>query len=304
MSRASNTINASDRSTTPIKLRYTSSYNSQYFANYGISILSGVNGSVTITGSVPQTTLNYYLAKQLYYSNYTTGSFPVSASSFDNFLQSTAASGTFDADIRYFPTESNSNIAIVSIPRSIYGENIARGGFVVDTYFPTTKHISDDGNGNIIDYTDPVSPVHVGNVLYNQGIAVITNSYYLTYVNSVVNYILTITAESTVYQNEVRCHVSENDFNYSLNPSVYSESNFSTSSASPIIFSALGQSSGFSYIASGNLRNELTGSDFSPFATTVGLYNDKDELLVVGKLATPYPIPSNTDMTFVVRYDS
>jgi hypothetical protein len=44
--------------------------------------------------------------------------------------------------------------------------------------------------------------------------------------------------------------------------------------------------------------------DFTPYATTIGLYNDNNELLVVGKLATPYPIPDNTDITFIVRWDS
>jgi hypothetical protein len=44
--------------------------------------------------------------------------------------------------------------------------------------------------------------------------------------------------------------------------------------------------------------------DFTPYATTVGLYNDNNDLLVVGKLATPYPIPDNTDITFIIRWDS
>jgi hypothetical protein len=48
----------------------------------------------------------------------------------------------------------------------------------------------------------------------------------------------------------------------------------------------------------------VTGSDFKPYATTIGLYNQRDELLVVGKLSFPYPIPTNTDITFVVRWDS
>lgn len=54
----------------------------------------------------------------------------------------------------------------------------------------------------------------------------------------------------------------------------------------------------------GIVRDFVTGSDFKPYATTVGLFNAMNELLVVGKLATPYPIPSNTDMTFVIRWDS
>ena len=40
------------------------------------------------------------------------------------------------------------------------------------------------------------------------------------------------------------------------------------------------------------------------FSSTTKLYNDKNELLVVGKLSTPYPIPQNTDITFIIRWDS
>jgi hypothetical protein len=87
-------------------------------------------------------------------------------------------------------------------------------------------------------------------------------------------------AQSTIYQTEVRCHVNENDFNYTQNPSA-------TISGSD-----------------GTYINAITGSDFRPYATTVGLYNDQNDLLVVGKLSTPYPIPSNTDITFVIKWDS
>lgn len=99
--------------------------------------------------------------------------------------------------------------------------------------------------------------------------------------SSVIPFNVKFQSESTIYQNEFRCHVNENDFNYTLNPSA-------TQAAT----------SGSVYI------NAITGSDFHPYATTIGLYNDRDELLVVGKLSTPYPIPSNTDITFVVRWDS
>ena len=91
---------------------------------------------------------------------------------------------------------------------------------------------------------------------------------------------VTFEAESTIYQKEVRCQVSENDFNYTLNPSAIKAG------------------------TSGSYIDAVTGSEFRPYATTVGIYNDADELLVVGKLSTPYPIPPNTDMTFVIRWDS
>lgn len=91
---------------------------------------------------------------------------------------------------------------------------------------------------------------------------------------------MSLQAQLTTFQNEVRCHVNENDFNYTQNPSA-------TVSGS-----------------NGRYIDAITGSDFHPYTTMVGLFNDSNELLVVGKLSTPYPIPSNTDVTFVVKWDS
>lgn len=85
-------------------------------------------------------------------------------------------------------------------------------------------------------------------------------------------------AETTLYQKEVRCTIEQNDFNYSQNPTVFSGS--------------LGQ-----------VRDFVTGSSFRPYFTTVGLYNDKDELLVVGKVSTPVPVSSYSDMTVIVKWD-
>lgn len=120
---------------------------------------------------------------------------------------------------------------------------------------------------------------------------------------------ITVVGESTIYQNEIRCHVAENDFNYSLNPTVFDSSSFSsgsfpTGSRLGPLYSSMGTVGSFYYRSGGKMKDALTGSSFAPYATTVGLYNEQNELLVVGKLATPYPIPSNTEMTFVIRYDS
>lgn len=93
-------------------------------------------------------------------------------------------------------------------------------------------------------------------------------------------YTLGFTAETTIYQNEIRCLINENDFNYTLNPSANKAG------------------------TSGSYIDAVTGSDFHPYFTTVGLYNDSDELLLVGKMSRPYPVPPNTDMTIVVRWDS
>lgn len=115
---------------------------------------------------------------------------------------------------------------------------------------------------------------------------------------------LTLGSETTIYQNEVKCRVLENDFNYSQNPTVFAKINSISGSAALPFYAPQGGISVNGQIVDGTIADNVTGSSFHPYATTVGLYNEANELLVVGKLATPYPIPANTDMTFIVKWDS
>ena len=165
-----NTLDRSDISTFPIKLKYSSSYASSSAISYGITLNRGINGSYSSNG---KSFLVYKLAKQLYYNSYLTGSLNNTASAWNDNLQSTAAEGTFDDDFRYFPSAQNSKISVMAIPRNVFGENISRKTFRLSG---ATYNLVDDGNGNIID-TDN-SNVHVGNILYAQGIIIITNSDY------------------------------------------------------------------------------------------------------------------------------
>jgi hypothetical protein len=87
--------------------------------------------------------------------------------------------------------------------------------------------------------------------------------------------------EHIIYENEVRCIVRESDFNLSYNPTLVTGS-----------------------YASGSLRDFATGSAFQPYVTTIGLYNDDNELLMVAKLGKPIALSSDTDMTFIVKYDT
>jgi hypothetical protein len=81
-----------------------------------------------------------------------------------------------------------------------------------------------------------------------------------------------------IYENQYKCAIRENEFNYTQNPSARS-------------------GSGEFYYSF------VTGSYFSPYVTTIGLYNDNKELLVVGKLSQPIPISLDTDTTFIVNFD-
>jgi hypothetical protein len=84
--------------------------------------------------------------------------------------------------------------------------------------------------------------------------------------------------EHIIYENEVRCIVKESEFNLSYNPSLQSDD-------------------------SGSLYSFATGSFFNPYVTTLGLYNDSNQLLAVAKFGKPLLISPDTDMTFVVKYD-
>lgn len=277
MSRSKNTIKFEDTTTTPIRLRYSASYTRDRWASLGITLHSGSNGPVSTTGSVPGTTLNYRFLRQLYYQNYLTGSVMVTASYWNWNQQSTACSGSSEYENRYYPTESNVSLRFIAIPSSVFGEQISPESFYLKT---PTKEFIDDGNGNVF-WTGTNPYDHVGNIIYSQGICVFTNKYLLDEDPFASNNVtMSFNSEVTVYQNQYRCKVDENDFNCTTNPSANKNG------------------------MTGSYIDEITGSEFRPYATCVGLYNDRDELLVVGKLATPYPIPSNTDMTFVVRWDS
>lgn len=100
-------------------------------------------------------------------------------------------------------------------------------------------------------------------------------------VNNISPVTISFKNEHAVYENEIRCIVKESEFNISYNPTLVSGS-----------------------YSSGTLKDFVTGSNFTPYTTTIGLYNDNNELLMVAKLAKPILISPNTDMTFIVRYDT
>ena len=107
--------------------------------------------------------------------------------------------------------------------------------------------------------------------------------------------------EHIIYENEVRCLVEESDFNLSYNPTLLA-------SGSQYIVTSGSQASGSVYILTGSIDSTIkdfaTGSTFYTYATTLGLYNDNDELLAVAKFGKPIMMSPDTDITFVVKYDT
>ena len=175
MSNAKNIFD-SNGAPTPIKVKYSNSYDNTTVNNSGISAKKGLNGAVSPAGAATLSTLRYWSVRHLYYSNFLTGSLNSTGSANINSLQSTAASGSGDEDIRIFPTGSNEKVKIISIPRTVAGENIARKSFQLLAADGVTYKLIDDGNGNVVDAFNGY--VHVGNILYPQATIVITNQNY------------------------------------------------------------------------------------------------------------------------------
>ena len=175
MGRSLNTLKGSDVTVTPIKLKYANTIPSASLDSNGITLTLASNQSFDYNSpSYGDNFLLYRSVRELYYMNYISGSLIGSGSGYEWYPQSTAASGTFDNDYRYFPTASDAQIFVISIPRAKFGENVARSSFSISS---DNFNIIDDGNGNLVDAA--ASNVHVGNLLYNQGVGIITNYDYL-----------------------------------------------------------------------------------------------------------------------------
>jgi hypothetical protein len=192
-----------------------------------------------------------------------------------------------DRFVNYFPTGSMEGIQVMTINQDIYGNKVLPNTFIISA---SSYCITDDGYGNLY---NNLNTSYVGSIFYAQGLAIITNQnsqsiFTVPFSSSFKN-------EHIIYENEVRCLVKESDFNLSYNPTLL------ISGSQYIVSGSNG------YILTGStdntVKNFATSSDFYTYATTLGLYNDNNELLAVAKFGKPMLMSPDTDMTFVVKHD-
>jgi hypothetical protein len=88
---------------------------------------------------------------------------------------------------------------------------------------------------------------------------------------------LTFKNEYIIYENIIRCNVGDDEYNFTQNPTITNSDN--------------------------DIKEFALNETFSPYVTTIGLYNEANELLAVGKLGSPINIPKSNDITFIIRYD-
>jgi hypothetical protein len=234
--------------------------------------------------------LVYNQIKQLYYSNYLSGSGELSNVATASFNPDGTVTGeayspayynyldtTLDAK-RYFPTSSNSTIGILSIPQYMYGDYIQPESF---NFITPSGSYTDDGEGRLVS-----GSTYIGNIIYEHGIVVLTGgertrNYWDEEISTFVsnsNITCSFSSSYTIYETQYKCTIGESEFNYSQNPSVISGSN-------------------------GTPWGYATSSSFAPYVTTVGLYNNQSDLIAIGKLAQPIPTSKTTDTTILINVD-
>jgi len=73
-------------------------------------------------------------------------------------------------------------------------------------------------------------------------------------------------------------------------------------------YNLVGYSTGSINLNGYEIETELidvaTNPDFATYITEIGLYNDNNELLAIGKLAKPIKNDKELALTFVVRFDT
>lgn len=165
------------------------------------------------------------------------------------------------------------NLTILSIPRSLYGTHIEPGTF------KTTCNgvLFEDRDGKMVNTS---TNLNVGDIIYNQGIVVFNEvevqSIFHDYghISSSLEY----KSSLPIFTLNTQCKVKNTEMNYTYNPTAITGSD-------------------------NIVKSNITGSTFTPYVTTVGLYNDAQELVAVGKLNRPVPLSQDTDTTFVVKID-
>ena len=279
-----------------------------------VNLYAGRNTPFTLGGTSYNDqyySLVYASANHNFYQAYTasldTGSLMFNINTYESASQQRPTASYFDYNaspyqIKNFPTGSNEEIRVFSIDKKIYGNKVLPESFIISS---SVAYIADDGYGNLYDITGvlnsyinlgyitidyfngngfPPGVIPVGNIFYAHGLAIITNQSFLSKfpipLTNLTN--LTFYNEHIIHENEINCIVRESDFNLTYNPTIVTGS----------------------YYTTGVVRNFATASAFQPYVTTIGLYNDENELLMVAKLAKPIVLSSDTDMTFIVKYDT
>jgi|TARA_R100000030_G_scaffold100978_1_gene95581 hypothetical protein len=223
--------------------------------------------------------------------------------------------------------------SVISVPQQLYGERIKPKSInLKDDSGASTVTIVDDGNGNLYDndfsssfarfaasnFTASVDGTgsFVGNIFYDQGVMVFSNTG-SKYVDigtgeQTDGFDLEFKSQVTIREHTYLCMVGENEFNGTTNISATTDRSGSinvSGSHSWKLFPpghATAKSGSYKhyYQQSTTYNNFVTHSEFRPYITKVGLYNDFDELIAIGQLSSPIKNDKDLSLGIQVRFDA
>ena len=249
-------------------------------------------------------------------------------------------SGSDEGPFNFSSRILHKSASIISIPRQFYGEQIKPKSLTItDNSTDITYTLKDDGLGNLYDnnYSSSftiasesykadgggqVTGSVIGNVMYNHGLVIITDTGSYKDVGITGGddgWEVTFKSTQTIYEREIQCNVGRTEFrlskNVSLTPgnsgsyfipaNIFPENEpYSTTHLNlPVVWPASSSISDEGYRGTGSLLDIATGSEFSPYITTIALFDDNNDMLATAKLAKPIKNDKEVDISFVVRFD-
>ena len=304
---------------------------------------SSTADSSTFSGSTYYHVPTYHEINNLYYKDINTmrgyidyiRGVPTSSNGVVNYTSNKVLNDTKLELKRPYTRQLKDTATLISVPQKFYGEYIQPGSVTVtDDSTSSTFVFKDDSYGNLYDvaysssYANRVPDSNysgslVGNIFYNDGIIVITETGSYSSVatsNGTDGFNLKFNSTQTIYEREYVCVVGESEFQHTTNKSLkvgrsgsFTMGSFVTSSLrgtrhDRFPYNLVGYSTGSinvnGYKIGTELIGEATHSDFATYVTEIGLYNDNNELLALGKLAKPIKNEKEMALTFVVRFDT
>ena len=327
-------LNSQDIIVSPLEVNKNFTFSGSELTNddVGIDRFLGKSGNYlvsqsltgNITGQQIPEVLVYNSIKQLYYANYisgsagfvgasTSGSIVIGADESGNVMVGNKQSTNYYdySQTTLWPNRfivtasaetSSVEVGVVSIPSKLYGDYIQPESFILDV--GNSGSIIDDGEGRL-KFAPAGSSTYEymnGNIIYDHGIITVFGETIdgdtintLGFVTS-SNVTMSFSSSIKIYETQYQITVFEDEYNYSLNPSII------TGSQIPTQFSG----SDINYVNTASIGKPLdfaTSSYFSPYITSVGLYDNDFNLLAVGKLAKPLQSSLTTDTTILINID-
>lgn len=190
----------------------------------------------------------------------------------------------FEDDIYdFYPSQS---MFVWNIGSLNFGEGIERGTFRIDID-GDSDYIADDSNGNLkLNGTGTT----VGTIFYDSGLASVqrdpgTNDNFISGSGMGISGsgVVTTTFNSTltIYEHTVVCTIDPSEYNITLNPTAFATISGSTQT----------------------YNNHIQSGSAYPYMTSIGLYNDNNELLATAKLSSPITRTKYTSQTIIIKFD-